>query len=202
MEFHIRAATHPAKLAILAGAFYPPTRAHLALAEAALALVDEVVFVLPRQFPHKEYCGAGFEERLELLRAALAGQPRFALASTPQGLFIDLAREARRDYGQDTELFLLCGRDAAERIVSWDYGDGDGIRKQLEEFQLIVASRGRSYEPPPELRARVISIGLSHDEVSSSEIRRRIRAGERWQDLAPAGAIPLIEARLDLWSGE
>ena len=172
------------------------------MAEAALALVDEVLFVLPRAFPHKEYNAAGFEERLELLRVSIAGHPGFALAAATRGLFIDLAREARLDYGEGTELFLLCGRDAAERIVSWDYGEGDSIQKQLEAFQLLVASRGGHYEPPPEIRERVVSIGLSHDEISSSEVRRRIRAGERWQDLAPGPAVALIEARPDIWSGE
>ena len=50
-------------LAILAGAFNPPTRAHLAMADAALAVVDEVLFTLPRAFPHKEFTRAEFETR-------------------------------------------------------------------------------------------------------------------------------------------
>src|SRR5947207_1957574 len=136
MEFYLRA-THlrsnqaPAKLAILPGAFNPPTRAHLAMAEAALSLADEVVFVLPRAFPHKEYSGAPFAARLAWLRAALAGNPRFSLAASDRGLFIDIAREAQAHYDPAPELLVLCGRDAAERIVNWDYGEGEDIRKQL-----------------------------------------------------------------------
>src|SRR5437773_2599878 len=125
MDFYFRATGTPARLAILPGAFNPPTRAHLAMAESALAVVDEVLFVLPRAFPHKRYTGAGFEHRVELLQAALAGAPHFSLAASDRGLFIDMAREARVDYGAATELFILCGRDAAERIVNWDYGGGD-----------------------------------------------------------------------------
>src|SRR2546425_6771092 len=132
MQFYIRANLAPARLAILPGAFNPPTRAHLAMAQAALAVVDETLFVLPRAFPHKEYSGAGFEARVDMLRAAIADNPRFSLAASDRGLFIDIAREARSDYGSATELFLLCGRDAAERIVSWDYDPGDSILKQLE----------------------------------------------------------------------
>src|SRR5436309_4765393 len=112
MEFQIRATGTPARLAILPGAFNPPTRAHLAMAEAALSVVDEVLFVLPRIFPHKEYGGAPFKARVEMLRAALAGNPHFSLAVSDRGLFIDIAREARVEYGAGTELFLLCGRDA------------------------------------------------------------------------------------------
>lgn len=204
MDYYIRAPGHPAKLAILPGAFNPPTRAHLAIAEAALAVADEVLFVLPRVFPHKEYTAAGFEQRLTLLRAALAGNPRFSLAASAGGLFIDLACEALADYGRDTDLFLLCGRDAAERIVSWDYGHAESIHQQLEYFQLLVASRGARYEPPPGIPEHVQSLDLPADlaEISSSEVRRRIRADEPWRDLVPKSIAPLMEAQLDIWSGE
>jgi len=201
MDHYITVRPAPAKLAILAGAFNPPTRAHLAMAAAALAMVDEVLFALPRAFPHKEYKGGEFETRLEWLRAALAGYPRFSLAATEGGLFIDIAREAKHVYGASTELLLLCGRDAAERIVGWDYGDGDSIQKQLETFELLVASRCGVYEPPPQIRDRVRSIALPPelDDVSSSELRRRRRAGEAWRELAPESIVDLIEQRGDLW---
>ena len=201
MDFYIRAALSPATLAILPGAFNPPTCAHMAIAEAALTFADEVLFVLPRVFPHKDYTAAGVDERLTLLHAAIAANPRFSLATSERGLFIDLSHEARGDYGPTTELFLLCGSDAAERIVNWDYGVADGIHKQLECFGLLVASRGIRYEPPPELQERVQSFDLPCDlaQVSSSEVRRRIRAGEPWRDLVPDSVAPLIEANLDIW---
>jgi nicotinate-nucleotide adenylyltransferase len=201
MQFYNRVTTAPAKLAILPGAFNPPTRAHLAMAESALTVADEVLFVLPRAFPHKEYSGAAFDTRVELLLAALAGKSRFSLASSDRGLFIEMAREARADYGASAELFILCGRDAAERIVNWDYGSEDSIEKQLEVFELLVASRGGAYEPPRPIRNRVRSIALPAgvEEISSSEVRRRIRAGEPWHDLVPGPVASLIEARMELW---
>jgi nicotinate-nucleotide adenylyltransferase len=194
MEFHIRANQTPWKLAILPGAFNPPTRAHLAMAESALGIVDEVLFVLPRAFPHKEYSGAEFDTRVQWLQAALGGNPRFSLASSERGLFIDMAREARVDYGAATQLFILCGRDAAERIVNWDYGGADNIEKQLEVFELLVAARGGHYDPPPQIRNRIRSIALPADveEISSTEVRRRISAGEPWRHLVPGPIARLI----------
>jgi nicotinate (nicotinamide) nucleotide adenylyltransferase len=194
MDFYFRATGTPAKLAILPGAFNPPTRAHLAMAEAALSVADEVLFVLPRAFPHKQYSGAAFDTRVAWLQAALAGNPRFSLAAADRGLFIDIAREAGADYGQATELFILCGRDAAERIVNWDYGPGEDIRKQLEVFALLVASRGGPYQPPPEMRDRVRPIALPAEveQISSTEVRRRIQAGEPWESLVPARIVPMI----------
>jgi nicotinic acid mononucleotide adenylyltransferase len=60
-----------------------------------------------------------------------------------------------------------------------------------------VASRGGVYEPPPQIRDRVRSLALPPelDDVSSSEVRRRIRAGERWRDLVPESITDLIERR-------
>jgi nicotinate-nucleotide adenylyltransferase len=174
------------------------------MAESALAAADEVLFVLPRVFPHKEYAGAGFADRLELLRAALSGEPRFSLASSRRGLFIELAGEARQDYGAGVELFLLCGRDAAERIVAWDYGSGESIEKQLETYQLLVVSRGGPYTPPERIRNRVRSLPLPPgiDEISSTEVRTRLRAGLPWRHLVPAAVAARMEQRMDLWRKE
>ena len=200
MEHYITVSPAPAKLAILPGAFNPPTSAHLAMADAALTMADEVLFALPRAFPHKEYIGSEFQTRLEWLRAALAGYPRFSLAVTEGGLFTEIAREAQAVYGAGMELFFLCGRDAAERIVGWDYGEGDSIHKQLESFALLVAARDGVYEPPPQIRNRVHGLALPPglDEVSSSEVRRRIRAGEPWRELVPTSIAEMMQHG-DIW---
>jgi nicotinic acid mononucleotide adenylyltransferase len=116
MEFFRRSLAHPSRLGILPGTFNPVTVAHLALAQAAASCVDEVLFVLPRVFPHKEYSGATFGERVELLCLALASFPHFSIAASDRGLFLDIADECRAVYGATVRLTFLCGRDAAERI--------------------------------------------------------------------------------------
>src|SRR5260370_28574256 len=135
MDFYFRATGTPAKLAILPGAFNPPTRAHLAMAEAALSEMDEILFVLPRAFPHKEYSGAAFNTRVEWLRAALAGNPRFSLAAADRGLFIDIAREAAADYGGALGLFFFFGPRAAGRVVHLGLGPRDSISQQQLVFR-------------------------------------------------------------------
>ena len=66
MQFHRRAIGQPTTLGILPGTFNPLTVAHLALAEAGLRMVDEVLFVLPRELPHKTWSGASHQERFGL----------------------------------------------------------------------------------------------------------------------------------------
>lgn len=187
MEFFRRAQAPPSHLGILPGTFNPVTVAHAALARTALDTVDEVVFVLPRLFPHKPYEGASFTERIAMLEAALSDEPRFSIAAAGGGLFCEIAGECREAYGPATRLTILCGRDAAERIVTWDYGDPGAIHRMLREFGLLVAARSGEYQAPPELRQAVnpLPLGDAYHSVSASEVRRRIAAGEAWETLVP-----------------
>jgi nicotinate (nicotinamide) nucleotide adenylyltransferase len=174
------------RVGVLPGSFNPPTIAHIELAQAAAVHVDEVVCVLPRVFPHKEYFGASLEERVELLRAVGMAVPH-SIAVSEQGLFIDIARECREHYGKQTTLYFLCGRDAAERILTWDYGRAGVVEEMLAEFQLLVAPRGGQFRPPGKLQHRVheLNLGDEHGDVSSTEVRERIAIGESWEHLVP-----------------
>ncbi len=198
MHFLSRHRSHSSHVGILPGSFNPPTRAHLALAEAALAepnaALDEVVLVLPRSLPHKNYDGASLTQRSDLLRAAVAGDPRLAAAVSVGGLFVDIAEECRAVYGPRVELTFVCGRDAAERIVAWDYGNPIVLKRMLEMFQLLVACREGAYDAPPHLRSRIRALALPADlnAVSASDVRRRIREGKPWQHLVPDAILPIL----------
>jgi len=195
MTFLRRAAGIPRRLGILAGAFNPPTRAHLALAQAARQRVDEVLFALPRAFPHKAYHDAGLEQRLRMLDAALAGESHYSIAVTDGGLFIEIARECRAAYPPGVELYFICGRDAAERIVNWDYGRPGAIEEQLSEYQLLVAPRRGVWEPPAALRHRIHPLALPPDcdQISATEVRERIRQGRPWRQMVPESIVRLVE---------
>jgi nicotinate-nucleotide adenylyltransferase len=186
MEFFLRAASRSASAVLFPGAFNPPTRAHLALAAAALSWAPEVVFVLPRRFPHKDYAGPSFDERLDLLIRAAAEHPAFSVAGSDAGLFIHIARAARIADPALRRLLILCGRDAAERIVSWDYGEADALSRHLEEYELLVAPRAGAYQPPPALAGRIHSLEIDGcDEVSATDVRDRIRRGLPVDTLVP-----------------
>lgn len=181
---------------VLPGAFNPPTVAHLALARAALPHVEEVVFVLPKAFPHKTYEGAAFEDRVALLRAAAQDDPAFSIAVSNGALFAAIAGECREMYGAAARLSFLCGRDAAERILNWDYAGQTSVPEMLREFDLLVAARRGEIDPPLLARHAIRRLYLSDDldSVSSTEVRRRIARGEPWEHLVPQAARKLTAA--------
>lgn len=178
------------RIAILTGAFNPLTRAHVALADAARSVLGEVRCVVPRSYPHKEIQGASLDQRVEMLRKAL-GHCR--VERTEGGLFIEIAREIKMRE-PDAEVHFICGRDAAERILNWDYGEPDFAHRMLQEFGLLVAARQGEFEPPQPFRSRIVPIRLEgeFDEISSTEVRRRMRAREPWEHLVPEEIVSFV----------
>jgi nicotinate-nucleotide adenylyltransferase len=183
--------SHPrARLGVFPGTFNPITVAHVALARAAFSRVDEVVYILPRVFPHKQYSRASFAQRLQLLCAVVGESQDCSIASADGGLFVEIAAECRAAYGEETALAFLCGRDAAERIMNWDYGDPDALAAMLRQFDLLVAARSGEYAPPSEFRHAIQPLELAgeFDHVSATEVRERIARGEPWEHLVPPAA--------------
>jgi nicotinate-nucleotide adenylyltransferase len=186
LHFRYREPLKTGKIGLLPGAFNPPTVAHAAVAQAARVQhgLGQVVFLLPEVFPHKGYVGATFDDRLAMLGVVVKGEEGFAVASSDKGLFIDIARQTRETCGPRVEIFLICGRDAAERIVGWDYGEGPSFAEQLEEFQLLVASRGGDYVAPAGYEDQIHAINLpgSLETISSTSIREAVAAGKPFRD--------------------
>jgi nicotinic acid mononucleotide adenylyltransferase len=165
------------------------------MARAALGYAEEVVWVLPRAFPHKAFEGASFEERLEMLCRIARAEHGFSVAFSEGGLYFEIADEARECFGDAAEIALLCGKDAAERIAGWDYGRPGVFDQMVERYPLLVAERAGEYLPAGRHAGRVIRVAMGEEfrEVSSTELRRRIREGMPWWDLVPVEIGDLVE---------
>ena len=194
MEF-VRGEPRGTRPGILAGAFNPPTIGHLALIDAAQPYVDQVICVVPREFPHKRYDGATLAERLEMLDRIATAHP-IDVAVAERGLFIDIAREAKAAFGRPADIAFICGSDAAERILNWDYGHPGAIEEMLDEFRLLVADRDVVFQPRPDLASRMEALTIRPEvsAISSTEVRRRIAAGEPWHELVPPQIHDLVKS--------
>lgn len=122
-----------------------------------------------------------------MLRASIAKHREFAVALSESGLFRDIADEFRAVYGPGVRLSFLCGRDAAERVLHWNYGDGTTAAEALRNFDLLVTGRRGELETPLHLQHAVTRLHLDCDVdgVSSSEVRARIARGDPWHHLVP-----------------
>jgi len=177
------------------GTWNPPTVAHLGIARMASRQADEVIWVLPRAFPHKGFEGAGFDARRRMLETLARQHGGFSAAVSDGGLYAEIAAEARDYFGDQTDIALVLGRDAAERIASWDYGEPAVFDDFVRRHRLLVAARGGEYEPAGQHKQFISALRMesSWDEVSSSEVRRRIADGEDWRALVPPGIAQIVE---------
>lgn len=194
----------PGRLGVLGGAYNPITLAHLAMADAAVAAfgLHEVLFLLPQVPPHKTIFGASLEQRLVMMQLAVEDRPYATVSLSTHGLFLDMYQGLREVYRPQTEVFFLTGRDAAERILTWQYDDAQAALQQMfTAFQLIVCDRDGPFHLPDDPRMLpyrerihrcVLPTSVAH--VSATEVRERCKAGHPLDDLIPAAVARYIAA--------
>lgn len=189
-----RGAANPARVALFPGAWNPPTIAHVEIARAARSRVDEVIWVMPRALPHKNFDGADFAARCRMLEILAKQDEGFSAAVSEGGLYAEIADQAREFFGREAEIVLLCGRDAAERMATWDYGAQGVFDEILRRYRLLVAARRGQYEPDARHCERIdrLPMDANWNEVSSSEVRRRIANGEDWRGLVPPALAAMV----------
>lgn len=181
-----------ARVGVFGGTFDPVHVGHLAIALAALESVplDRMFFVLARRSPLKDRDPlASVADRVAMLEAAIASEPRFALSR------IELERDGV-SYTVDTlealrsegELFLILGSDALADLARWR--TPDRIR---ELATILVAARPGAPEPDPVHRARPFD--APRLDISSRELRARAARGMSLRYLVPDAVWQHIKKR-------
>ncbi len=189
MRFLRRPRRASRSIAVFCGAFHPPTVAHVALANAARSVVDEVVWVMPERFPHKGYEGVALPARLRMVLESTGD----AVAVSRESLFFSIAGEVEETLpGRSVQ--LLIGEDGARRIVEWDYGlDAIGhaeyLESNLKKYRILSARRQEAWALPEELAAYFgwLEVEAAMEVISSTEVRQRIACGGDWEILVPEG---------------
>ena len=188
-------------IGVLGGTFDPVHNGHLHIARAlreALGL-DRVVWVPAGRPPHKAgQIVSADSDRLAMLELALAGSPHDEIST------VDLDRGGP-SYTADMleilnaelapgRLFFLMGEDSLRDLPTWH-----DPRRILRVADLAVAARpgvetdvSAIAEHVPEIRGHVVSLPSRELEISSSDVRRRVAAGESIADLVPPAVADYI----------
>jgi len=206
------------RIAIFGGTFDPPHIGHLLAASDACDLLelDRVFFVPAASQPLKASHHASAEHRVAMVRALLGDDPRFAVDAIEverSGLSFTvdtLAAYATR-YPM-AERFLLVGADVLATFAQWrepgrvrdlaemvvlQRGQGDvGIDRlrgrtpsprRVDTHPLQDARAVEAVRPPRMLETRRI-------DVSSTEIRTRVRDGKSLHGFVPEAVAQYIAA--------
>ena len=194
------------RIALFGGTFDPPHRGHLSVARASAVFLslEEVLFVPTGRQPLKLHGSitTPYESRFAMVELLCAGaDKRFAASRLEEpgenngpNYTIDTLRRFRTG-ASSAEVFVIVGADSFLDIRRWREPDA-----LLAIAEWIVVSRpGFSLaELGPmrltqEQRGRVHLLETVHEEVSATEIRRRIAAGEDCSELLTPEIAEYIE---------
>jgi nicotinate-nucleotide adenylyltransferase len=206
----------PRPLALLGGTFDPIHNGHLRAAWEAAEQLDAEVCLLPANVPpHRAQPVLDADQRVALLRLALAGQERLRLDTREleragPSYTVDTLLGLRAEHGPRRPIVLLLGIDAFAGLPSWN--------RWLQLFDLahiaVLARPGHAREYAPALqeqRARrscpidadwrdraagnVLFVDVSELEISATAIRGQLARGQEPRFLVPEAVLAEIQAR-------
>jgi nicotinate-nucleotide adenylyltransferase len=193
------------RLGLFGGSFDPPHVGHLLVAVDAFDALqlDRIVFIPTGVQPLKVGRSvASPTQRLTMVRMLVGDDPRFAVDAVEierPGLsfMVDtLATISERNPG--AELFLLVGADVPESFAKWREPD-----RITELATVVVLQRGGGFEHETEaedgpdasaVRRRLRYLPTRRVDVSSTEIRRRVREGKSIRGFVPDAIAAFIAA--------
>ena len=179
-----------AAIGILGGTFDPVHNAHLAMAHAALeALKLKRVLFIPTGNPrYRTPAVASGKDRLEMLRLALAGDPRLEidpreLQAGASGYTVDTLSDLHAEGMND--LYLLMGADQYAKLGSWH-----NPQEIARLAKIAVFAR-----PGVELEEPVDLVPMRPMAISSSALRARAARGDDLSGLVPEPVANYIARR-------
>ena len=184
------------KLGLFGGSFNPVHLGHLLVAQAAVEELglDRLFFIPAAVSPFKpENKMAPDAIRLQLLRLTLAGKTNYEIddQEIKRG-GISYSIETLRDYAKrfpGAQLFYLIGADNAAKLNEWREA---GELAKLAEFVAVPRPGEKTAEFPNPFRGKILK-GFPI-EISSSQIRARIKAGLPIENLVPPFVAEAIHA--------
>jgi nicotinate-nucleotide adenylyltransferase len=187
------------KIGFLGGSFDPVHFGHLLAAQDVYEQYqfDRLILVPAAQAPLKpKEVQSSLEDRLVMLRAAIEWDKRFEISDVELrrggvSYTIDSVRHFRAMFPDD-ELYWIIGGDQLPRINLW---------KDIEELARIIEfifleRPGHPAKPTPDVPGLRLHRCDGHlIEISSSELRDRVRRGLSLHYFCPQKVINHIEAR-------
>ena len=192
------------RIGVLGGTFNPVHKGHLALAATAKEqfALDHIIFMPSGTPPHKPKEVIDKEFRYQMVKRAIGGIDDYSISRVEldrpgYSYAVDTFNGLKKKFGKNVKLFYIMGLDSINEILSW--------KKPLELFKLcefIVGTRPgtriRTFRrlvkfPPLEKEVDKIHIMELKENISSSDIRKRIRDSKPVEKMVPKKVLDYIK---------
>ena len=178
------------KIGIYGGTFDPIHHGHLILAREARERLqlDKIIFVPATVSPFKNAPGTSADDRLAMLKTAIAGEEGFTVDE------IELHRpapshtidtiEAIRSRDSNAELFYLLGQDNVADLPKWHRFED---LQKLVQFVVLDRTGEKANHPH-------LVVGRKID-ISATDIRKRVALHQSIRYLVPQSVEEIIRSR-------
>ena len=189
------------RVGIMGGTFDPIHNAHLIIGSYALEqyALDEVIFMTGGNPPHKK-TGTNADMRLEMTRLAVKDDPLFSASdyevNKKEYSYTLTTMQYLTEHDPDTEYYFIIGEDSLDSIDTWYKPE-----EILKLCRILVFPRSRGENRLIEkadaamkrLGGEILIIDAPIFELSSSEIRSRVREGKSIRYMLPEPVRKFIE---------
>ncbi len=197
------------KIGILGGTFDPIHSGHLMLGRFAkeLFVLDKIWFMPNGTPPHKasDTIESQTKHRVEMVKRAISNEKDFILqlyeVDNKEVNYSYLTMEHFRDAYPEHEFYFIIGADSLFSIEKWKYPDRllktciilaayrDGKNKKEMEEKIVYLNQ--------KFGADIRLLNTPNVDISSSEIRDKLKAHEDVTNMMPAGVYEyILENRL------
>ena len=181
------------RIGILGGTFDPVHNGHIYLAKKVCQelKLSKIIFIPTYIPPHKKgikVTQAG--HRYNMLKLAISGNKKFKISDMEikrkgRSYSVETLRRLRRRYGARAEFFFITGSDSLKELDRWK-----NLPEILRLSRFVVVQR-------PGFKAKnhpgdFIYLKINAKNISSTDIRNRIKAGKPLNCLAPGSVEAYI----------
>ncbi|MBQ8458912.1 nicotinate-nucleotide adenylyltransferase [bacterium] len=180
------------KLCVFQGSFNPIHNAHLRVAEYVCSKYnfDKILFIPAFNPPHKELDSNMAYHRFEMVKLAIKDYQQFCVSDIEykrQGISYtyQTIKELYKIHNIEGKIHFIIGTDAFEKIKSWYEIDK---LKELVKFIVFIREDRFEISRYNELKKAGYDFefqNLSYLDVSSTEIRQKIKNNDEVSDLLP-----------------
>ena len=177
------------RIGIIGGSFNPPHYAHLFMGIEVLYRfnLEKVLFIPANIPPHKEENLISAYHRLKMVELAIESEKKFQVSDMEIrrggiSYTIDTLRDLKREYDEGWEIYFIAGSDSALDLPNWR--EPEAIL-ELCTFTVFERPNYPFIKVKSDFRRKMLLVDSLLLDISSQEIRRRIREGRPVKYLLP-----------------
>jgi nicotinate-nucleotide adenylyltransferase len=174
------------RIGIFGGTFNPIHNGHIKIAEEVLKALDldNIIFIPSHIPPHKKHKKViDAQDRYNMVKLAVKKNKKFIVSDLElnregASYSIDTIRDLKNRFDDDDEFYFIIGSDTVPELKRWK-----NIKDLLKIIKFVVVNRPRY--PFRDIPKSALRIQLKGIDISSSEIRKRLKIGKEIKTLVP-----------------